>query len=1146
MAPPPREASGMSEVILLPNDPAFEKYMLPWSHLFEVARLYQACTPEERKEVVLARWVDIASKTFNPADLQDLLLPVNGKGDRVARIGPSLSGIFKRNEEEDHPSPALQKLVGCSINLDLPKGKGNTTFLPRLNPPELCKANQLNRTHGADRFINIKVLDQLSSRLRTRTTKKSAIQKSFTEFVHTPIRIGDKLFFFFLRKENFLWLASAPEPGYEATRKFINELLDLQSNKDMTVAKWAARTSLLLSATQASIDMDPRDVRRVPDVHSDSLVISSELLDSVANSLGLTYLPSCIEGLIKGKPFVWRLGVPSEDENHQIQLWDDQIGKASTHVFFRFRARRYDAKKKDFILTEEPVVIVLEKCLAMGPRPTGKSEIMTDGAGIISRAAAARVCEAFGRKFDTLPSAYQARIGFAKGLWILPPEFHPHDTIPWVEIRDSQWKAETAPGYTFHFNLCRISRSVSSGALGKQLLPILSARGVQSKTICAALEEQIQSTINDLNSNDPLRLTEILTRSPALCTTRRSILNRTANSLHDPCANRSFGNTDSESSENRAFTIDGLDTMSLVPFQSEEIIVSMLAAGFEPRNRYIVTKLRRIKEDKITSAIKFRVPIAQSTYVYVMPDPTGTLEEDEGFLQFSCFGDDSTGVKISTLTCPAIISRSPCVAPMDARKINLVDNEILRETYYDVLVCSIKGKTSLLSLLSGGDYDGDQVSVVWNPPIVQQFHNVNLETNRRMNIDDLFEPVQVGTVQEVLLDAYKDNAQEFVKIAQSIQVAGLFTPNDAGLYSIKHTTAEYLLGLEDPLTQKLGEVYVKCLDAPKAGTQLKPENCDLIKKQYGTALSKVTYPNGKNIVTLPTKIYPIPKYLSGEPKFSFNGSARYIQFKFGGKPHVLDELLKTGYALLKSYREELNERDIATHAQRCNSSRDKDLSSYFEDHKKHYEFNRDGEGNVDVWLGVLRPLQREISAIAGEWGKAISQAANAQVRDKIWESEYGPGTGGSAKTKLALDVQKRYAELTWEKAFEYVPEPEDLERYKINLDFYKSCTGAYLEGLGPKGYSLLKASCLSMCSKPESFCPYEIAFREICYLKAMASQAKKTNNSILNHFPSKAATDLMASRPPRTIVTRSYLTSVVKAGTILGRSKNQDQNLQPV
>jgi hypothetical protein len=32
--------------------------------------------------------------------------------------------------------------------------------------------------------------------------------------------------------------------------------------------------------------------------------------------------------------------------------------------------------------------------------------------------------------------------------------------------------------------------------------------------------------------------------------------------------------------------------------------------------------------------------------------------------------------------------------------------------------------------------------------------------------------------------------------------------------------AEYVFGLEDPLTQTLGEVYVKCLDAPKAGRVL--------------------------------------------------------------------------------------------------------------------------------------------------------------------------------------------------------------------------------------------------------------------------------------------------------------------------------------
>jgi hypothetical protein len=110
---------------------------------------------------------------------------------------------------------------------------------------------------------------------------------------------------------------------------------------------------------------------------------------------------ACIEGSIRNQPFVWRLGVPSKDE--KIQLWEDQLGKASKHLFIKFRARPYEFHEKRFVLQEESFTILLDECLSMGPRPSGKSEIMTDGAGIISRAAATRVCESLGRKYDTLP-----------------------------------------------------------------------------------------------------------------------------------------------------------------------------------------------------------------------------------------------------------------------------------------------------------------------------------------------------------------------------------------------------------------------------------------------------------------------------------------------------------------------------------------------------------------------------------------------------------------------------------------------------------------------------------------------------------------------------------------------------------------------
>jgi hypothetical protein len=77
--------------------------------------------------------------------------------------------------------------------------------------------------------------------------------------------------------------------------------------------------------------------------------------------------------------------------------------------------------------------------------------------------------------------------------------------------------------------------------------------------------------------------------------------------------------------------------------------------------------------------------------------------------------------------------------------------------------------------------------VVWDPVLVQQFHNVNLDNYQRANVDKLFEPVQLGTVKDCLLEAYESDAEKFVKLAQSIQIAGFFTPNDTGSFSIKHT-----------------------------------------------------------------------------------------------------------------------------------------------------------------------------------------------------------------------------------------------------------------------------------------------------------------------------------------------------------------------
>jgi hypothetical protein len=200
----PQQSESSCETILLPDHPVFEKQPLPLTHLFELARLFQACDQVQQIKVKLETWVDVAAKTDNPADLRDLLLTDDGRVDRVPSIGLGVKEMFKQTEKER--LPLLQKLVGCSIHLDVPKDK---VFIPKLNPLDLAKPNQLNRTYGADRFISLRITDQLSSRLRPRG-KKNYIQKGFEDFIHTPIRIGNRQFFVFLRKEVCSSLPSPP------------------------------------------------------------------------------------------------------------------------------------------------------------------------------------------------------------------------------------------------------------------------------------------------------------------------------------------------------------------------------------------------------------------------------------------------------------------------------------------------------------------------------------------------------------------------------------------------------------------------------------------------------------------------------------------------------------------------------------------------------------------------------------------------------------------------------------------------------------------------------------------------------------------------------------------------------------------------
>lgn len=130
-------------------------------------------------------------------------------------------------------------------------------------------------------------------------------------------------------------------------------------------------------------------------------------------------------------------------------------------------------------------------------------KVMNDGCARMSRAAARATAEMLG--IDShVPSAFQGRIGGAKGLWMVDVEEEPlylnlssgHDF--WIEISESQEKFEPHPVDLIApdpdrvtFEVVSWSKPLRSAALNFQLIPILEDRGVPRSGLARLLREDL-------------------------------------------------------------------------------------------------------------------------------------------------------------------------------------------------------------------------------------------------------------------------------------------------------------------------------------------------------------------------------------------------------------------------------------------------------------------------------------------------------------------------------------------------------------------------------------------------------------------------------------------------------------------------------
>lgn len=127
-------------------------------------------------------------------------------------------------------------------------------------------------------------------------------------------------------------------------------------------------------------------------------------------------------------------------------------------------------------------------------------EIMNDGCSVVSPAVMRQVREIL--SLDETPTAVQARLGGAKGVWMVDPRVSWSSDEVFIEVTESQLKYK---GYENDNDWARltldvlyISHEPVPTNVNNQLIPILEDRGVPFEALKELLEEHLEEDLDEL------------------------------------------------------------------------------------------------------------------------------------------------------------------------------------------------------------------------------------------------------------------------------------------------------------------------------------------------------------------------------------------------------------------------------------------------------------------------------------------------------------------------------------------------------------------------------------------------------------------------------------------------------------------------
>ncbi|KMU83299.1 hypothetical protein CIHG_01081 [Coccidioides immitis H538.4] len=325
---------------------------------------------------------------------------------------------------------------------------------------------------------------------------------------------------------------------------------------------------------------------------------------------------------------------------------------------------------------------------------------MSDGCALMSVSLANRIKDCLGLKEEN-PSCFQGRIAGAKGIWMVDGRNIAFKGEECIQISGSQLKTKPHPSdcrmmlddHQLTFEVVSWSKELRPVNLNVQLLMVLQHGGVQTDRLKNLVRCEMNTWYQEFKG--------IITNE---------------------IASRAWVQKQGLYEKRKTRRIDDF------PTENVEQAILLLDSGFHPlKSVYLMNRLKTFLDDYCARLDSLKIRIPESTYAYCIADPYNVLAEDEVHLGFSRPWDSEGYTDLDGMD--VLVGRNPAHLPSDIQKRRAVFKKELRH-FKDVIVFPTAGALPLASMLSGGDYDGDQVWTCWDPQLVNQFTNTPFDPKK--------------------------------------------------------------------------------------------------------------------------------------------------------------------------------------------------------------------------------------------------------------------------------------------------------------------------------------------------------------------------------------------------------------------------------